>query len=134
MRRRAPDGRVRFTGPRSGAELDRSYATADLLVLASRTEAYGMVVIEALARGLPVVATDVGGLSEALGRAADGSRPGLLVAPDDPVELGAALRAWLGDAALRARLRRAARERRESLPRWSTTTSVIADVLAGASR
>ena len=75
-----------------------------------------MVVTEALARGLPVVAADVGGVPEALGRGADGIRPGLLVPPEDPAALGAALRAWLGDAELRGRLRRAARERRESLP------------------
>jgi glycosyltransferase involved in cell wall biosynthesis len=126
--------RVDFAGPRVGADLDRSYATADLVVLASRAETYGMVVIEALARGLPVIASDVGGLTEALGRGADGTRPGLLVPPADPARLGAALRAWLSDAELRERLRRAARERRESLPRWSTTTSVIAGVLAEASR
>jgi glycosyltransferase involved in cell wall biosynthesis len=61
-------------------------------------------------------------------------RPGLLVPPDEPAALGAALRAWLGDADLRGRLRRAARERRASLSGWSTTTSVLAGVLAGASR
>jgi glycosyltransferase involved in cell wall biosynthesis len=105
-----------------------------LLVLPSRAEAYGMVVTEALARGLPVVAAEVGGLPEALGHGADGIRPGLLVPPEDPAALGAALRAWLVDAGLRKRLRRAARERRESLSRWSTPTSVVADVLAGASR
>ena len=138
LRRRSLDDgigdRVSFLGPRTGAELDRSYAAADLLVLASRAETYGIVVIEALARGLPVVAADVGGLTEALGHGADGIRPGLLVPPDDPAALGAALRAWLGDAELRGRLRRAACERRESLPGWSTTTSVISGVLAGASR
>ena len=126
--------RVRFPGPRTGADLDGSYAAADLLVLASRAETYGMVVTEALARGLPVVVADVGGLSEALGHGDDGTRPGLLVPPGDPAALAAALRAWLGDADLRGRLRRAARERRESLSRWSTTTAILAGVLAGAAR
>lgn len=125
--------RVCFPGPRTGADLDRTFAAADVMVLASRAEAYGIVVIEALARGLPVVATDVGGLTEALGHDAAGTRPGLLVPPDNPEALGAALRAWLGDAELRGQLRRAARERRKSLSRWSTTTSVIAGVLAGVS-
>jgi glycosyltransferase involved in cell wall biosynthesis len=138
LRRRSLDGglgdRVCFPGPRTGADLGRSYAAADLLVLASRAETYGMVVTEALARGLPVVAAEVGGLTEALGYGADGVRPGLLVPPDDPAALGAALRAWLGDGELRGRLRRAARERRESLSAWSTTTSVLARVLAGVSR
>jgi len=127
-------GRVRFPGPRTGAELDRAYAAADLLVLASHAETYGMVVTEALARGLPVLAAEVGGITEALGHGADGTRPGLLVPPGDPPALGAALRRWLGDAELRGRLRRAARERRASLRGWPATTSVLAGVLAGAAR
>ena len=138
LRRRALDdgldGRVRFSGPQAGAELADSYGAADLLVLPSRAETYGMVVTEALARGLPVVAADVGGVPEALGHGADGTRPGLLVPPGDPAALGDALRAWLEDADLRRRLRRAARERRASLAGWSTTTSAVADVLAGAAR
>jgi glycosyltransferase involved in cell wall biosynthesis len=138
VRRRARDSglgdRVRFPGPRTGAELDRAYAAADLVVLASHAETYGMVVTEALARGLPVVATEVGGVTEALGHGEDGTRPGLLVPPGDPAALGAAVRTWLGDAELRARLRRAARERRASLRRWPATASVLAGVLAGAAR
>jgi glycosyltransferase involved in cell wall biosynthesis len=138
LRRRSLDGglgeRVSFPGPRTGADLDRSYAAADLMVLASRAETYGMVVTEALARGLPVLAAEVGGLPEALGEVDDGTRPGLLVPPVDAAALAAALRAWLGDAALRGRLRRAACEQRKSLPEWSTTASVVAGVLAGVSR
>jgi glycosyltransferase involved in cell wall biosynthesis len=126
--------RVRFLGTRTGPELERAYAASDLLVLASRAETYGMVVTEALAHGLPVVASEVGGVADALGRAQDGTRPGLLVPPDDPAALGAALRAWLGDAGLRGRLRRAARERRASLRDWAATASVLAGVLAGAAR
>ena len=138
VRRRARDrglgDRVRFPGPCSGVELDRAYAAADLLVLASHAETYGMVVTEALARGVPVLAADVGGVTEALGHGEGGARPGLLVPPDDPVALGAALRTWLGDAGLRGHLRRAARERRASLRAWSDTASVLAGVLAGAAR
>jgi glycosyltransferase involved in cell wall biosynthesis len=136
VRRRARDGglgdRVRFAGPRTGPELDRAYAAADLLVLASHAETYGMVVTEALARGLPVVAAEVGGVTEAVGHGEDGTRPGLLVAPGDPAALGGALRAWLGDAELRERLRRAARERRATLREWPTTAAVVAGVLAEA--
>jgi glycosyltransferase involved in cell wall biosynthesis len=138
LRRRILDGglrdRVCLRGPRTGAALDRSYAAADVMVLASRAETYGMVITEALARGLPVVAAEVGGRTEAVGQNTNGARPGLLVPVDDAPALGAALRAWLGDAELRARLRRAAFERRELLPRWSITASVISAVLAGASR
>jgi len=136
LERRVVDGgmkpRVRFPGAQSDAELARSYRAADVLVVPSRGETYGMVVTEALARGLPVVATDVGGVPEALGFGDDGSRPGLLVPPDDPAALAGALRLWLEDGGLRRRLRRAARERRAVLPRWSATTAAVADVLAGA--
>jgi len=138
VRRRAHDGglgdRVRFPGPRTGPDLDRDYADADLLVLASQAETYGMVVTEALARGVPVLAAEVGGVTEALGRARDGTRPGMLVPAGDPTALGVALRAWLSDAELRGRLRRAARDRRASLRRWPATTSVVSGVLAGAAR
>ena len=96
-RNRGLGDRVRFPGPLSGPELDRAYAAADLLVLASRAETYGMVVTEALARGTPVLATEVGGVTEALGHGEDGTRPGLLIPPADPAALGAALRAWLED-------------------------------------
>jgi glycosyltransferase involved in cell wall biosynthesis len=126
--------RLRFVGSATGADLDRAYAAADLLVLASRAETYGMVVTEALARGLPVVAADVGGVAEALGQDSSGSRPGLLVPPGDPAALAEALRRWLGDPDLRARLGRSARERRRSLRAWSATVSTVASVLSGLHR
>jgi glycosyltransferase involved in cell wall biosynthesis len=125
--------RVRFAGTQTGADLAHSYLAADVLVLPSRAETYGMVVTEALAGGVPVVASEVGGVPEAMGHGARGVRPGLLVPPGDPDALGGALRAWLGDAGLRQRLRRAARERRAALPRWPATAAVVARALAEAS-
>jgi glycosyltransferase involved in cell wall biosynthesis len=123
--------RVVFRGALSGEALTASYSSADLLVLPTRLESYGMVVTEALARGLPVVATTVGGVPEALGVLPDGRRPGLLVPPEDPASLGDALHRWLTDPVLRADLRDAARVRRASLEGWSTTTGHVARVLAG---
>jgi glycosyltransferase involved in cell wall biosynthesis len=124
--------RVRFAGPRTGDDLAAAYAAADVLALASRGETYGMVVTEALARGLPVVATEIGGLPDALGRGADGSRPGLLVPPADPAALASALRQWLVDADLRRRLRGVAAERRTTLSGWTVTAGRIARVLTEA--
>ncbi|MFJ6194692.1 glycosyltransferase family 4 protein [Micromonospora sp. NPDC092111] len=124
-------GRVRWHGPLTGPALDAAYAGADLLVLASHAETYGMVVTEALARGVPVLASTVGGLPEALGRCADGTAPGVLVPPGDPVALAGALRRWLHSADLRDRLRRAARDRRADLAGWPETTTVISQVLDG---
>ncbi len=123
--------RMRLAGPRTGDQLDAAYAAADLLVLASRGETYGMVVTEALARGIPVLATAVNGLPEALGRALDGSLPGLLVEPEDPAALAGALRRWLGDTDLRERLRRSARARRNTLSRWAVTADIVSRVLNG---
>ena len=123
------DDRVHYTGPLQGADLAGAYARADVLVLASRRESFGMVTTEALARGLPVIATAVGGIAEALGHSADGMVPGLLVPPDAPESLGASLRAWLTDAQLRARLRHAAGQRRTTLSGWSVTVEQISQVL-----
>jgi len=121
--------RIRLTGPRTGPALAAAYASADLLVLPSRTETYGMVVTEALARGLPVLAFDVGGVSEALGTAADGTRPGLLVPAGDVDALGWALRRWLDDPVLRRWLRAAAARRRAGLTGWGHTADRVARVL-----
>jgi len=124
--------RVHFVGPLAGPDLDVAYAAADLVVLASHGETYGMVLTEALAHGLPVVASDVGGVPEALGLGADGLPPGLLVPPGDPVQLADALRRWLADDALRFRLRQAARDRRTTLTAWTATATQVARVLAEA--
>jgi len=136
LRRRAEQAgiadRVCFSGLRIGNDLADAYAAADVLVLASHAETYGMVVTEALARGLPVIATAVGGLPEALGRTADGRRPGLLVPPGDSRALAAALRRWLADAELRLGLRAAAAERRSTLSGWDVTCKQIAHVLTQA--
>ena len=121
--------RIDRTGPLVGRALDAAWSHADALVLATRGETYGMVVAEALARGLPVIASHVGGLPLALGHAADGSRPGLLVPPDDPGALAVALRRWLEDADLRARLRSAAASRRTTLTGWDVTARRVAAVL-----
>ncbi|MEU8068750.1 glycosyltransferase family 4 protein [Micromonospora sp. NPDC049151] len=125
-------GRVRLTGPRTGTDLAATYAAADLLVAPSRRETYGMVVTEALARGVPVLASDTGGLPDTLGHAPGGDRPGLLVPPDDPGATAAALRRWLTDAGLRDRLRHAARQRRHTLTGWPVTVDRLATALKEA--
>jgi glycosyltransferase involved in cell wall biosynthesis len=119
--------RVRLAGVLTGPALSHAYTTADLLVAPSRAETYGMTVTEALAHGLPVIAAAVGGLPEALGSTADGTRPGRLVPPGDPAALAAALGDWLGDGRHRHRLRAAARQRRSTLHGWEQTTHQIAN-------
>lgn len=121
--------RVRFTGPLSGTALEAAYAGADLLVMGTRREAYGMVIGEALARGIPVVATAVGGVREAIGAAPGGEVPGRTVAPGDVNALREALHRWLADPGERARLRSAARDRRSTLAGWDVTVDVVERVL-----
>jgi glycosyltransferase involved in cell wall biosynthesis len=132
LRRSDLGGALTLAGPRTGPDLRASYAAADLLVLASRGETYGMVVTEALAHGVPVLATAVGGVPEALGHTPDGARPGLLVEPEDPSALAAALATWLTDADLRHRLRVAAAARRDTLTSWDDTAATVAKVLTPA--
>jgi glycosyltransferase involved in cell wall biosynthesis len=122
--------RVSFAGSLTGADLEAAYAEADVLLVASRAETYGMVVTEALARGLPVIATDVGGVREAVGLAADGSRPGVLVPSGDREVLARALRDWLTDSRVRGRLRAAALSRRTTLVSWAATSRRLSDALS----
>jgi glycosyltransferase involved in cell wall biosynthesis len=119
------DERVEFTGPRVGPALAATYDAADLLVLPTRRESYGMVVVEAQARGVPVIASDVGGVAEALG---DGG--GVLVPPDDPGALSDAIRCWLEEPDLRASLRAASLSRRTRLTGWDVTAAAVSRVLA----
>lgn len=121
--------RVRFAGPLTGALLTAVYTVADLVVLASRAETYGMVAAEALAHGIPVLAPAVGGLPGTVGHAPGGEVPGLLVPPGDAAALARALRRWLGEPQLRAGLRAAARDRRTELAGWGATAHLMAGVL-----
>lgn len=97
--------RVRFVGHRS--DVPELLAACDLFVLPSLVEGSPISVMEAMAAGRPVVATDIGGTNEVV---LDGAT-GLLVPPADPEALAMAIRAVLGDAELRDRLGAAGRER-----------------------
>jgi glycosyltransferase involved in cell wall biosynthesis len=126
------DDRVTFEGPLPRESVATAYDTSDLLALPTRLEMYGMVLTEALACGVPVLASDTGGVREAVGAATDGTVPGVLLPPDDAPSLGAALRRWLEDRTWRETLRARALSRRGSLPDWSTTARQVERVLVGA--
>jgi glycosyltransferase involved in cell wall biosynthesis len=88
------------------------------------------VVTEALARGIPVLASAVGGIPEALGRAPDGSLPGILAPPGDPLAFAEALRHWLLGEKMRDELRRSASDRRATLSGWAATARLLAGILS----
>ena len=109
------DDRVTLAGVLTGPASRRRTPRADLLVLPSRHETYGIVASEALARGIPVLATDVGGVREALGATSRGAAPGLLVPPADPV-VARGVAAGLADDAHAPRSIAARRRRASYLP------------------
>jgi glycosyltransferase involved in cell wall biosynthesis len=95
------DGRVRFLGSVSSVEVQAAYARASMLVLPCRIDADGdrdgmpTVILEAMARALPVVSTDVIGISEMVVH----GLTGMLVGPDDPEALARAIdRVWSNPA------------------------------------
>jgi glycosyltransferase involved in cell wall biosynthesis len=126
--------RMILTGPRTGADLAASYAAADLMVLPSYGETYGMVITEALAHGIPVLASAVNAGPETLGQAPDGSVPGILVTAGDTVELTSALRRFLTEADFRQRLKDSALARRDTLAGWDITAQLLGSVLGRLER
>ncbi len=124
--------RIELTGPQPEDRVRSALSSTDLLVSASRREAYGMAVAEALAHGVPVAVTDVGGHHEAVGRTADGAPAGALVPPDDPDLLAATLRCWLTDRDERERLRAVATRRRPSVGTWPEAAGRFAEAVDAA--
>ncbi|RUR53218.1 glycosyltransferase family 4 protein [Vreelandella populi] len=115
---------IRLHGECDEAALTQAYQNAHALVLPSWYEGYGMVVTEALARGLPVITTTGGALDETL---PDGA--GLKVAPGDVVALEQALSRFCSDADLRAELRAGAMATREMLSDWQEAGTAFAQAL-----
>lgn len=97
--------RVRFVGEASEADLYQWYADCDVFCVPSRYESFGLVYLEAMMFGVPIVATRVGGIPEVVQH----ERNGLLVEPEDPDALAAALRRVIVDGTLRAAYGRASR-------------------------
>ncbi|GEO14981.1 glycosyltransferase family 4 protein [Microvirga aerophila] len=113
--------RIRFTGAVSDHALPSLYGEADIFVLASHFEGYGMVLTEALAHGLPIVSTRVGAATETLS-----DEVILKVMAGDPIALGEALASLLDDGKRRRALAEAAISHAQHLPDWSQTVAVVA--------
>jgi glycosyltransferase involved in cell wall biosynthesis len=122
-------GRVAFAGALPDREVERAYAAADLFVLATRFEGYGMVLGEALAHGLPVLATRTGAAGQTVPPAA-----GVLVEPGDADAFAAALRALLGDEGRRWRLAAGSRAAARRLPTWPEAAAAFAAACEEAGR
>ena len=105
--------RIRFVGECDSRVLEDFYHSSSVFVLPSYDEGYGMVLTEALARGLPIVSTTAGAIPETVSQDA-----AILVPPGDDQVLAVALSSLLTDAAHRLRLAKAARKYGAALPDW----------------
>jgi glycosyltransferase involved in cell wall biosynthesis len=135
--------RVRLTGQLAGQALEGEWNRADLSLLVSRAETFGLVVTESLAHGIPVIVRDGTGAVEALGLAAErnaqpgskaGALPGTAVelpGPDTshPDMLAAVIRRWLSEPSLRTSWREAALAARGRLPGWDATAGNVVEYL-----
>ncbi|PTT60475.1 glycosyltransferase family 4 protein [Arthrobacter sp. HMWF013] len=148
------EDRVRTTGELAGTSLADEWNRADLSLLVSKAESFGLVVTESLAHGIPVIVRQGTGAVDALGmgssspdarvgeesaRLAEAAAlPGAAVGlagpeSDRPDVLAAVIRAWLSDAALRAEWRMAAVAARDRLPGWDVTALTVLEILTASS-
>jgi glycosyltransferase involved in cell wall biosynthesis len=118
------ESRVEWLGELDDERLAHEYERADLFVLPTRGETYGMAVAEAIAHGLPVVSTRTGEIPTMTGTGA------LLAEAGDVAGFATLLTKALGDPSLRQKLGDGAAEAADRLPTWDQTTDAMADVLA----
>jgi glycosyltransferase involved in cell wall biosynthesis len=118
------ESRVKVLGAISNGELESLYAQADLFVLASLFEGYGMVYAEAMAYGLPIIATTGGAITDTVPPEA-----GLLVTPGDTPALTRALKAVIEDASYRAHLSNGALQAAAQLPSWEMAVQRFASAV-----
>ena len=127
IERTALEERIALAGALTGDALEAEFQAADVFVLPTRYEGYGMVVAEALARGLPVIGTRTGAIPNLVGPDA-----GLIVPTDDSAALHDALARVLRNPALLTSLREGARKARDTIPRWHDSCAAMARVLERA--
>jgi glycosyltransferase involved in cell wall biosynthesis len=116
--------RVIFQGALDEAALDALYRDSDIFVMASHYEGYGMVLTEALARGLPIVTTLSGPAAAALPDSAAQK-----CAVGDAGDLTGSIAYLMGDASARRRYADAAWAAAQSLPSWRDTARIVANVI-----
>ena len=110
--------RIQFAG--LVPDIEPEYQQADVFILPSRFEGYGMVFAEALSAGLPVIAAKAGAVPDVVPGTA-----GLLVAPDDPEALAEAIHKLLTIAGLRQQLQQGARACAAELPTWRDSAGKV---------
>ena len=120
--------RIELKGAVDARELSGFYADADVFVLPSRHEGFGMAFAEALAHGLPVIGTTAGAIPDTVPAGA-----GVLVPPDDRPALAAALRRLIEQPDERVRLSAGARAAVHALPTWRSSAELFSRAIARVS-
>jgi glycosyltransferase involved in cell wall biosynthesis len=121
--------RIALVGAVTSERLGELYRAADIFVLASRFEGYGMAYAEAIAYGLPVIGTNTSAIPDTLpGGAA------ILVAPDDVAALASALRRLITDKNERQKIASAARTAAARLPTWRDSAALFAGAIEAVTR
>jgi len=118
------DHRITIAGAVPDAQLSQLYSDADVFVMPSLFEGYGMVLAEAMSRGLPIVCTTGGAAAETAPDTA-----AIKVTPGDDSELANALDRVMRDASLRQSMAKSSWVAGRGLPRWEDTSRIIAGVL-----
>jgi glycosyltransferase involved in cell wall biosynthesis len=118
------EGKVSLLGELDKLELYKHYKTADLFVLATLQETYGMAIAEALAHGLPVVSTTTGAIPDLVS-----SDAGILVPPGDTMAFTKALTSVLSDPDLRKKFTSGARRVSKKLPSWDNAFKKMSTTL-----
>jgi glycosyltransferase involved in cell wall biosynthesis len=116
--------RVTLVGALSNADLSRQYGEADIFVMPSLFEGYGMVLAEAMARGLPIVCTTGGAAAETAPDSA-----AIKVPPGDIGALSDAIARVVRDRALKAAMAKASWSAGQTLPRWEDTARLVAGAI-----
>jgi glycosyltransferase involved in cell wall biosynthesis len=120
--------RVRFVGYKSAEDVKQYYIDTDAFILPTRSDAFANVILEAMAAALPVIATDVGGVAEAV---VDGET-GVVVEPRQPDQLAAAIQLLADDRSLAERLGRSGRDRVRRFFTWTVNSDRYAEAYSEA--
>ena len=118
--------RITLVGPANQRQLDAHYDAADIFAMPSLYEGYGMVLAEAMARGLPIVCTTGGAAASTVPDAA-----GIKVPPGDIQAFSDAMGRLMSDPQLRSHMAEASWTAGRALPRWETTAMAIGPALPG---
>jgi glycosyltransferase involved in cell wall biosynthesis len=123
------DASIELVGAVAPERLRLYYQNADLFVLASHYEGYGMAYAEALAWGLPVIGTNAGAVSQTVP-----AQAGILVNPHDTAALADALKRVMSDPACQAAMMQAALQHGQTLPSWDETAFAFGQAISADRR